>query len=270
MPEAVLALDQGTTGSLALVLSRDGQVLGRAYAPIRQSYPQPGWVEHDPEEIWQTSLRVMQEALAAAGVGPRELRALGITNQRETTVVWDRRTGRPLHPAIVWQSRQTAAICEGLRGAGYEPMVRRRSGLVLDAYFSGTKLRFILDQKPGIRSAAEAGDVVFGTVDTWLLFKLTGGAVHATDPTNASRTLLFDIHERRWHPELLRDARRARRHAARGAAERRRLRRDRGPGRAARRRADLRHGRGPAGRPLRPATAGRRAWPRTPTAPGAS
>jgi len=203
MPEAVLALDQGTTGSLALVLSRDGQVLGRAYAPIRQSYPQPGWVEHDPEEIWQTSLRVMQEALAAAAVGPRELRALGITNQRETTVVWDRRTGRAVHPAIVWQSRQTAAICEGLRGAGYEPMVRRRSGLVLDAYFSGTKLRFILDQDPGLRSAAEAGDVVFGTIDTWLLFKLTGGAVHATDPTNASRTLLFDIHERRWHPELL-------------------------------------------------------------------
>ena len=203
MPEAVLALDQGTTGSLALAFSRDGEVLGRAYAPLRQSYPQPGSVEHDPEEIWETSLRVMGEALAAAGVGPRQLRAIGITNQRETTVVFDRRSGRAVHPAIVWQSRQTAPICEALRRGGYEPMVRKRTGLVLDAYFSGTKLRFILDRQPGLAAAAVAGDVLFGTIDTWLLFKLTGGAVHATDFTNASRTLLYDIHERRWHPELL-------------------------------------------------------------------
>jgi glycerol kinase len=203
LSDAVLALDQGTTGSLTLVLSREGEVLGRAYAPIRQSYPQPGWVEHDPEEIWQTSLRVMGEALAAAGVSAGELRCIGITNQRETTVVWERATGRPVHPAIVWQSRQTAPICAGLRKAGYAPMVRRRTGLVLDAYFSGTKLRFILDRYPALRSAAESGDVVFGTVDTWLLARLTAGAVHATEPTNASRTLLYDIHERRWHPELL-------------------------------------------------------------------
>jgi glycerol kinase len=203
MPEAVLALDQGTTGSLALLLSRNGEVLGRAYAPIRQSYPHPGWVEHDPEEIWETSLRVMQEALHAADVAPRELRAIGITNQRETTVVWDRRTGRAVHPAIVWQSRQTAPICEALRAAGYEPMLRRRTGLVMDAYFSGTKLRWILDRYPALRPAAESGDLLFGTVDTWLLFKLSGGAVHATDATNASRTLLYDIHEGRWHPELL-------------------------------------------------------------------
>ena len=203
MPEAILALDQGTTGSLALVLARDGAVLGRAYAPIRQAYPQPGWVEHDPEEIWRASLGVMRDALAAARLAPGRLAAIGITNQRETSLVWDRATGRAVHPAIVWQSRQTAAICEGLRGAGYEPMLRRRTGLVLDAYFSGTKLRWLLDRYPELPPRAAAGDVLFGTVDTWLLFKLTGGAVHATEPTNASRTLLFDIHERRWHPELL-------------------------------------------------------------------
>ena len=203
MHDAVLALDQGTTGSLALVVARDGSVLGRAYAPLAQSYPEPGWVEHDPEEIWRISLRVMEQALLAAGTGARGLRAIGITNQRETTVVWDRRSGRPVHPAIVWQSRQTAPICESLRRAGHEAALRRRTGLVLDAYFSGTKLRFILDRHPDLAPAAAAGDVVFGTVDTWLLHKLTGGSVHATDPTNASRTLLYDIHERRFHPELL-------------------------------------------------------------------
>src|SRR5262245_22404170 len=203
MSEAVLALDQGTTGSLALVLSREGAVLGRAYAPLRQSYPEPGWVEHDPEEIWQTSLRVMGEALAAAAIDARQLAAIGITNQRETTVVFDRKSGRAVRPAIVWQSRQTAPICDSLRAAGHEPLVRRRTGLVLDAYFSGTKLRWILDQDPGLAERAASGDVLFGTVDTWLLFKLTGGTVHATDPTNASRTLLYDIHEGRWHDELL-------------------------------------------------------------------
>jgi glycerol kinase len=203
MPPAVLALDQGTTGSTALVFSRDGRVLGRAYSEFGQSYPQPGWVEHDPEEIWQVSRRVMTEALDAAGVGPRELRAIGVTNQRETTVVWERKTGRPVHPAIVWQSRQTAEICERLRREGHEPAFRERTGLVLDAYFSGTKVRWILDRYPGVRAGAASGDVLFGTIDTWLLFRLTGGAVHATDPTNASRTLLFDIHERRWDPRLL-------------------------------------------------------------------
>jgi glycerol kinase len=145
----------------------------------------------------------MGEALAAASVGPAELRAIGITNQRETTVVFERRSGRAVHPAIVWQSRQTAPICESLRRAGHEPMVRRRTGLVLDAYFSGTKLRWVLDRQPSLVGAAASGDLLFGTIDTWLLFKLTGGAVHATDPTNASRTLLYDIHEGLWHPELL-------------------------------------------------------------------
>ncbi|HKC12982.1 MAG TPA: glycerol kinase GlpK [Vicinamibacteria bacterium] len=203
MPAAVLALDQGTTGSTALAFSHEGRVLGRAYSEFAQSYPQPGWVEHDPEEIWQVSRRVMKEALDAAGVGPGELRAIGVTNQRETTVLWERKTGRPVHPAIVWQSRQTADICEGLRREGHEAIFRERTGLVLDPYFSGTKVRWILDRYPGLRAGAAGGDVLFGTIDTWLLFRLTGGAVHATDPTNASRTLLFDIHERRWDPRLL-------------------------------------------------------------------
>ncbi len=204
MPQAVLALDQGTTGSTALVFSRAGTVLARAYAELTQSYPQPGWVEHDPEEIWTTTLAVASHALAAAGVGPGELTAIGITNQRETTVVWDRATGVPVHPAIVWQSRQTAAICEQLKAAGHERLIRARTGLVVDAYFSGTKIRWILDTVPGARARAESGELAFGTIDTWLLWKLTGGRVHVTDPTNASRTLLFDIHRRQWDPELLR------------------------------------------------------------------
>jgi glycerol kinase len=200
---AVLALDQGTTGSTALVFDPGGEVLGRAYAELPQSYPQPGWVEHDPEAIWRTSREVMVAALAEAGVPARAVAAIGITNQRETTVVWDRATGAPVHPAVVWQSRQTAGICEALRAQGLEPLFRERTGLVLDAYFSGTKIRWILDRYPGLQARAEAGEVLFGTVDTWLLWKLTGGAVHATEPTNASRTLLFNIHERRWDPELL-------------------------------------------------------------------
>ena len=203
MPEAILVLDQGTTGSTALVLGRDGGVRGRAYGEIPQHYPRPGWVEHDAEEIWQISRRVMAEALAAAALRPADVAAIGITNQRETAVVWERATGRPIHRAVVWQSRQTAEICDALRAAGHEPLFRRRTGLVLDAYFSGTKVRWILDQYPGAQKRAEAGELAFGTIDTWLVHKLTRGTVHATDPTNACRTLLYDIHERRWHPELL-------------------------------------------------------------------
>jgi glycerol kinase len=203
MPEAILALDQGTTGSTALVIGRDGGVRGRAYAEIPQHYPQPGWVAHDPEDLWRLSLRVMGQALGAAGLRGPEIAAIGITNQRETTIVWDRASGRPVHPAVVWQSRQTAEICEGLRAAGHEALFRRRTGLLLDAYFSGTKIRWILDHVPDGQRRAEAGALAFGTVDTWLLHRLTGGAVHATEPTNACRTLLYDIHERRWHPELL-------------------------------------------------------------------
>jgi glycerol kinase len=203
MTEAVLAIDQGTTGSTALVFSRAGAVIGRAYSEFTQHYPKPGWVEHDAEEIWDVSLATISKALAAAGVGPGELQAIGITNQRETTVLWDRTTGRPVHRAIVWQSRQTAELCEALKAAGHEETFRARTGLVVDAYFSGTKIRWILDRYPELRPRAERGEVLFGTIDTWLLWNLTGGAIHATDPTNASRTLLYDIHERRWAPSLL-------------------------------------------------------------------
>ncbi len=203
MAHAVLAIDQGTTGSTALVIARDGRVLSRAYSEITQHYPEPGAVEHDPEEIWRVSLRVMTEALLAAALAPGELRAIGITNQRETTVLWDRRTGAPIHRAIVWQSRQSAPICEALRRDGHEPLFRQRTGLVTDAYFSGTKVRFLLDRVPDAQRRAENGELSFGTIDTWLLHRLTGGRVHATDPTNASRTLMFDIHRRAWDPELL-------------------------------------------------------------------
>jgi len=203
-PDAViLALDQGTTGSTALVFGPDGDVIGRAYAEIQQHYPQPGWVEHDAEEIWQKTLRVGRDALAAASVPARAVRAIGITNQRETTVLWDRRTGDPVYRAIVWQSRQTAPVCERLRAAGHEPLIHERTGLVLDPYFSGSKIAWLLERDPKLRARAEAGESAFGTIDAWLIHRLTGGRVHATDPTNASRTLLYDIHERRFDPELL-------------------------------------------------------------------
>ncbi len=203
-PDAViLALDQGTTGSTALVFGPEGEVLGRAYAEIQQHYPQPGWVEHDAEEIWQKSRRVAAEAVAAAGVPARAIRAIGITNQRETTVLWDRRTGDPVRRAIVWQSRQTAPVCERLRAAGHEPLFHERTGLVLDPYFSGSKIAWLLEGDAALRARAEAGEIAFGTIDSWLIYRLTGGRVHATDPTNASRTLLYDIHERRFDPELL-------------------------------------------------------------------
>ncbi len=201
---AVVALDQGTTGSTSIVFGPQGEVLGRAYAEITQHYPAPGFVEHDAEEIWTTSLRVMRDALAASGVPPRGVRAIGITNQRETTVLWDRRTGDPVHRAIVWQSRQTAEVCTRLKAAGHEPLFHERTGLLLDPYFSGSKITWLLERDPALRERAEAGEIAFGTIDTWLVHRLTGGRVHATDPTNASRTLLFDIHERRWDPELCR------------------------------------------------------------------
>jgi glycerol kinase len=199
----ILALDQGTTGSTALVFGPEGEVLGRAYAEIQQYYPQPGWVEHDAEEIWQKTRRVAVEALAAAEIQPRAIRAIGITNQRETTVLWDRRTGDPVYHAIVWQSRQTTAVCERLRAAGHEPLIHERTGLVLDPYFSGSKIAWLLERDPGLRARAEAGEIAFGTIDSWLIHRLSGGRAHATDYTNASRTLLYNIHERRFDPELL-------------------------------------------------------------------
>jgi glycerol kinase len=199
----VVAIDQGTTGSTVLVFDRRGRVIGRAYSEFTQHYPHPGWVEHDPEEIWRVTQRVLRQACRKARVGAGEVVALGITNQRETTVLWDRHTGRPLHRAIVWQDRRTASMCEELRARGAEEMVRRRTGLVLDPYFSGTKLRWLLDHVPRAAERAARGELAFGTIDAWLVWKLTGGAVHATDPTNASRTLLYDIHGGRWDPELL-------------------------------------------------------------------
>jgi len=205
--QAVLAIDQGTTSSRALAIGRDGTVLGQAYSEFTQHFPQPGWVEHDPEEIWQVSLSVMVRALESAGLGPANLAAIGITNQRETTVVWDAKSGRPVHTAVVWQSRQSAPICRRLKDLGLEPLFRERTGLLLDPYFSGTKIRWILDQDASLQARAEAGELRFGTIDSWLLWKLTGGsveagAVHATDPTNASRTLLYDIHRQQWDKEL--------------------------------------------------------------------
>lgn len=201
--KAVLSIDEGTTGVTALLVDRSGAVIGRGYSEFRQHYPQPGWVEHDAEEIWQTTLRVSAAALKSAGMQPHELAAVGITNQRETTVVWERATGRPIHNAVVWQCRRTAELCASLKARGLSPLFQRKTGLVIDAYFSGTKLKWLLDHVPDARRRAEAGELLFGTIDTWLLWKLTGGAVHATDHTNASRTLLYNIHEKKWDEELL-------------------------------------------------------------------
>ncbi len=201
MANRILAIDQGTTGSTALVFDETGVVRGRGYAEFTQHYPRPGWVEHDPEEIWKVTRRVIDKALRAAGTRPSGITAIGITNQRETTVVWDRKTGAPVHNAIVWQDRRTAPLCDELRAAGMESAVHRKTGLVIDPYFSGTKLRWLFDNVAGLRK--RSADLAFGTIDSWLIWKLSGGASHITDFTNASRTLLFDIHRRRWDPQLL-------------------------------------------------------------------
>jgi glycerol kinase len=200
----ILALDQGTTSSRAILFDRDGAIKGLAQREFRQIFPQPGWVEHDPLEIWTTQAGVAVEALAGAGVRARDIAAIGITNQRETTIVWDRRTGLPMANAIVWQDRRTAEMCDRLRSDGAEPLFRERTGLVLDAYFSGTKLAWLLDHVEGARARAEAGQLAFGTVDSWLIWKLTDGRLHITDATNASRTLLFNIHTLGWDDDLLR------------------------------------------------------------------
>lgn len=199
---AVLALDQGTTGSTALVISGDGRILGRGYSEFTQHFPNPGWVEHDPDEIREVTVRVAREALSALGE-KTEIEGIGITNQRETVVLWDRASGEAVHPAIVWQDRRTASICSRLKDAGHEPMVRERTGLVLDPYFSATKVAWILENRPDLRMRAEAGELALGTIDSWLIHCLTGGAVHATDPTNASRTLLYDLVRGVWDDELL-------------------------------------------------------------------
>jgi len=197
----ILAIDQGTTGSTCLIFDEQAEPIGRAHREIAQHFPRPGWVEHDPREIWEASWAVAGEALADAGARPGDVDAVGITNQRETICVWDPDTGEPLHNAIVWQDRRTAARCDELRAAGHEPLVRARTGLVLDAYFSATKIQWLLEHVDGLRERAHSGRALFGTVDSWLLFKLTGE--HLTDASNASRTLLYDIVAGRWDPELL-------------------------------------------------------------------
>lgn len=199
----LLALDQGTSSSRAIVFRDDGTIVAMAQREFRQIYPQPGWVEHDADEIWDSQLAVAREAIAKSGLAAKDIAAVGITNQRETTVLWNRRTGRPVHHAIVWQDRRTEPLCAQLREAGLADAVRRSTGLVIDPYFSGTKLRWLLDHVPGAHLAAAQGELAFGTVDSWLLWKLTGGRVHATDVSNASRTMLFDIRHNVWDHELL-------------------------------------------------------------------
>jgi glycerol kinase len=199
----VLALDQGTTSSRALVFDADGNIRGLAQREVPQHYPHPGWVEHDPEDLWRTQLACAREALDASGLAARDIAAIGITNQRETTLVWERATGKPVANAIVWQDRRTAAACAALKAQGHEPAVRARTGLVFDPYFSATKLAWLLDNVPGLRARAERGELAFGTVDSWLIWRLTGGAVHVTDHTNASRTLLYDLARGDWDDELL-------------------------------------------------------------------
>jgi len=203
MPRYVLALDQGTTSSRAIVFDRRGRAHGTAQQEFAQHFPRPGWVEHDAQDLWETTRLTALGALAKANLTARSIAAIGLTNQRETTLLWDRRTGRPLHRAIVWQDRRTAETCEKLQRAGAEPLFRRKTGLLLDPYFSGTKLAWLLDHIPGARRRAERGELAFGTVDTWLLWRLTGGAVHATDASNASRTLLFNLRTGDWDDELL-------------------------------------------------------------------
>jgi len=199
----VLALDQGTTSSRAILFDDTGKPVASAHKEFQQHYPKPGWVEHDPDEIWRTQREVAREALKLSGLKAEDLVACGITNQRETTLLWDRQTGQPLHRAIVWQDRRSAAMCAELKAMGAESLVRERTGLVIDPYFSATKLAWLLDHIPGARRRAERGELAFGTVDTWLAWNLSHGRTHVTDPSNASRTLLFNIHDGDWDPELL-------------------------------------------------------------------
>ncbi len=199
----LLALDQGTSSSRSIVFDVRGRMVAMAQQELTQYYPQPGWVEHDPLEIWRTQLATAREALAKAGIGASQVRAIGITNQRETTVVWNRKTGQPIHKAIVWQDRRAEPACQALRERGLAQTIQEKTGLLVDAYFSGTKLQWILDQVPDARSMAAQGELAFGTVDSWLLWQLTGGRVHATDVSNAARTMLFNVHTNQWDPQLL-------------------------------------------------------------------
>jgi len=203
MKKYILSLDQGTTSSRAILFNKEGKIVHVAQKEFTQHFPHPGWVEHNAQEIWGSILAVIATCLSEADVKPEQISAIGITNQRETTVVWDKNTGKPVYNAIVWQSRQTVDICDDLKEKGYSDMVREKTGLLIDAYFSGTKVKWILDNVEGARDKAENGDLLFGTIDTWLVWKLSGGAVHVTDYSNASRTLMYNIHELSWDEELL-------------------------------------------------------------------
>ena len=199
----VIALDQGTTSCRAIIFSKDGKIVGQKAKEFKQIYPRPGWVEHDPEEIWQCQLSVLREAVRDSGISVEEISSIGIANQRETVVVWNRHTGKPIYNAIVWQCRRTAPLCDELKANGMGEVIHKKTGLLIDAYFSATKLCWILEQVPGARALAEAGEVIAGTIDSWLIWNLTGGKVHATDYTNASRTMLFNIDELCWDEELI-------------------------------------------------------------------
>jgi len=199
----LLALDQGTSSSRSIVFDLHGRIVAQAQQELPQIFPRPGWVEHDPMEIWRGQLATARQALASAGLKASDIKALGITNQRETTVLWNRKTGQPVHHAIVWQDRRAEATCAKLRAQGHEALIQSRTGLLIDAYFSGTKLNWLLDNVPGARAQAERGELAFGTIDSWLIWQLTGGAVHATDVSNASRTMLFNVRTNRWDDELL-------------------------------------------------------------------
>lgn len=207
MTQYLLSIDQGTTSSRAIIFAVNGDRVAIGQHDYAQHYPRDGWVEHEPEDIWQTTLTSCRDAIKAAGISPRQIASIGITNQRETTVIWDRRTGKPIHRAIVWQDRRTAAFCNSMRRkleqSGQPELIQQKTGLLLDAYFSASKIVWLLDNVPGARQAAENGDLAFGTIDCFLLWRLTGGALHATDATNASRTMLFNIHTQQWDKELL-------------------------------------------------------------------
>ena len=199
----ILAIDQGTTGSRAFVFDRLGRIVSSSYREFHQIYPAAGWVEHDPDEIWRSVELVTKESLSRKNIKPTDIAAIGITNQRETTIIWDKKSGKPVHNAIVWQCRRSAAACDKLKKDGYAEVFHNKTGLVIDAYFSGTKIKWLLDNINGLRSRAEAGEICFGTMDTWLIWKLSGGKIHATDYTNASRTLIFNIKEKKWDNQLL-------------------------------------------------------------------
>ena len=203
MKKYILSLDAGTTSNRAILFDHEGKIVGQSQKEFEQIFPKPGWVEHDPVEIWKTQLWTVREVLKSTGIEAADVAGIGITNQRETTVIWDKETGEPVHNAIVWQDRRTSWLCDQLNTSGYAPMIRSKTGLVIDAYFSGTKVKWLFDNVPGLREKAVAGKIAFGTIDSWLIYKLSGGRTHVTDVTNASRTLLFNIHTLSWDKEIL-------------------------------------------------------------------